>query len=202
MKYLEKIGNLVLLLVFVAIIRMPYFEMFSLDYKILIITMSICTGILCISSLFRNFFNIFSKKFLVVLGFILLVQGIIVFYFFTGYFYHTLQLPIPFWYVVSLYSLPAICVEGAIMTHFIMFQDFIEKEKIKKLFTLLFILYAGFAIGTNFLVLFKIIHVWDHVLFSRVISIFTLLISSIIVSDQYVKKKYKQKTHVSKSRQE
>lgn len=127
------------------------------------------------------------------LGILLFVTGAIGFFFFPDYFYNSISVQMPYWYQATLYTLPAICVEGGIFTlfslHLLKIKN-VRKIENENAINSLFLFYAVVMVGINFFVINKVIDVSIHLLVSKIVIL--LLIILII----HIDKKHKQKNAV------
>lgn len=104
----------------------------------------------------------------------LFIFSAITFFLSPRYFTEMLMYPTHFWGIVSLYSIPAICAEGALFNFFFYFPPWrltTSTIKIPSWYGFVFIAYATLAILINFLALLKYITPSTHIIFARTILI-------------------------------
>lgn len=116
-------------------------------------------------------------------GFLLLVSGGAVFYFVPSYFYQLLSVDLPFWFKVSIYSLPAICVEGGLFT---LFTDFMESERRVTpreygLLSFAFLLYTAGSVTANFMVILGNLAISHQILFARLIVTAVIVLGGAVI---------------------
>ncbi len=120
-----------------------------------------------------------------VLGVTLLLLGGMVALCMPEYFFSAYALQAPYWLRVSVYSLPAICIEGGIFTLYI---AFVEKGALfrtarEKLFMAIgFLLYAITTVTANFMTINGSIAVHDHIQFARIVTLVVLILTIVVVS--------------------
>lgn len=193
LKSIELLGICVLALVVFALVCTPYFfTSQTLLMTIATLTMSIAISILATTSLIR-FMGYTNYRWLALLGSILVGIGGCIFFFLPEFFWKAVSIPFSFWYRVTFYTLPAICVEGGILTLFTVFMEQgtvhrTSREKI--LLSILFFLYATTMVTTNFLVIGGTISVSGHIFFSRIVLI------TMIVLGYYLIANYRKPSHV------
>ncbi len=186
LKSIELLGICVLILVVLALVSTPYFfTSQTLSMTIATSIMAIAISILSLTSLIR-LVGYTHYRWLVVLGSILIIIGGIVFLFLPEFFWKAVSIPFPFWYRVTFYTLPAICVEGGILTLFTVFMEQgtahrTSREKI--LLSILFFLYATTMVTTNFLVIGGFVPVQGHIIFSRIVLGTVIIISTYMITN-------------------
>ncbi len=168
--FLELLGTVVLILVILALATTPaFFHVGDAMITAITIIMMIAITILAITSFVRRY-GFTSYRWLTFLAIMLLIIGGGVFYGLPQFFYGALALRLPFWYRVSLYTLPAICVEGGLLT---LFTVFVERglshrsSRERMLISVLFVAYAVLTIGANFLVVNRVLSVEAHLALVR-----------------------------------
>lgn len=165
---LEFIGALVVLCVWAALIR--EFSIMSELWMngLLIYALLTFATITMVITLYRERFK--SNQILPIMGIALLLLGAYIPYFDSEYLFWAINLPIEFWFRVSIYSIPAICTEGAAFTLFLAAYKKFPKSFSRKtlLLSIGFIIYAVSTIVMNFLAINYVIPVESHVLFSHV----------------------------------
>lgn len=110
----------------------------------------------------------------------LLVYAAMVFFINENYLDQVILAKIPFWYLVSIYSLPAIALEGAIFTLLDELRVYYKNDfRSQVLIVVLFALYALVAVSTNFAAILGYISIGHQVFFSR--TILVLVIVSIVM---------------------
>lgn len=124
----------------------------------------------------------------VVLSAMLLLYAAITFFIVgENFFYEILHADLPFWYLVSVYSLPAIALEGAIFT-LIDELAFRHKEKrSQKQASFLFVAYAIVAVGANFAAILGYLSISHQLFFSRavIVLVFISIISFIVMRNKH-----------------
>lgn len=167
----ETIGQIILLLVVAAMLTYSLPALgHSLTTSVYLMTGAIA-GLLVLS-VTKTLFQKFNTKVLIVLGFTLIGIATFIFFGMPSFFYEIKKLALPYWMLVSVYSLPAICIEGGLMTLFTVFfeknaDNYSKRER--RLIMSCFILYAVLAFSANFLVIGDIVAIEHQLLFSRVI---------------------------------
>lgn len=105
------------------------------------------------------------------LGLLLWIISGSLFFFNPEYFYTGVNLPMPFWFRVSFYTLPAIALESSIVTGFeyllTQLDNYSNREK--KLTMFLFSLYTLMTMAINFLAIGEIIPVALHIMISKIV---------------------------------
>jgi hypothetical protein len=119
-----------------------------------------------------------------IFGVIILAVGASVFFALPEYFSTLINAPLDFWILVSIYSLPAICVEGGLFT---LFTEFLEHERRIKTheyvwLSVVFLLYIGGSVTANFLVIQGVLTVENQVIFARFIVIASIIIGALVVA--------------------
>lgn len=183
MRYLEYLGIVVLGLVALAtsthlevLQSMP--EVFSRGAGLMLVLLVV----LLLISVVRNIRG-FSHRALFAFGMILVGVGAYIVYVTPTYFTYAYQLEVSYWLKVCWYTLPAIMIEGGILT---LFTVLIERglterthhEKI--LLSIMFILYASMTVTANFMVLGGVLTIADHILWSQVIVTGVLIVSTAV----------------------
>lgn len=125
-----------------------------------------------------------NYQWLTILGFTLVIAGMATAFLVPEYFQEMIHLPVPFWYKVSWYTLPAIVIEGGILTLFVVLTEkgllsrFLPRER--ALISCTFILYAAATVAMNFLVLDTQLTVASHIQWTRIVLLIVTTISIII----------------------
>lgn len=179
---IEVLGNVILLLVILAVLS-PSVRLLGNSFLI-IVTLSL-TGLILIgliSSTLR-LLGVENRKFNFIFGFLLVIAGSLVFFFIPSFFLRTILLPIDFWYKVSFYSLPAICLEGGLFTlfttHLASNTDYSNRER--KLLVACLVLYLIVGVSANFLALNGIISINHQITFSQIVVIALLIVTAGII---------------------
>lgn len=119
----------------------------------------------------------------IIFGITLITLGSIAVYAIPSYFHTMIRLPLYFWYKVSIFSLPAICIDGGLFTLFTELQE--SKEGLYPrevaLLSFGFICYTVLAVTVNFVVLLMIWGVEHQIVFYRILIFFTVLIFTSIL---------------------
>lgn len=180
----EAIGVFVLLLVITAIITISlqwenYSASLYVGFQILFFSV-----IVSIVSSFGRLLGVWrNERFLAVWGIVLLIIGGGALVFLPEFFHTMKELPYSYWHRVSLYSLPAICIEGGL---FSLFRGYLayaaQKRTIREhqLLFIVFVLYATVAVSANFLAINNTISINEQLLFSRIILGITLLVTLVV----------------------
>jgi predicted membrane protein len=124
--------------------------------------------------------NSFNRVRVALAGFLLLFSGY-VFYFSPEYFQYSLGLNLTFWDIVSVYSLPAIALEGAIFTLLDQLSYQYSDKRSRRLISFMFVFYAFFAVATNFAAIAGTIQISHQILFSRAIWLLVIISTGIYV---------------------
>lgn len=181
---LEFLGIGVLILVILAmIVNRSMLDHASGSVLLASCVMFASISLLSVTSLIRTF-GYTNYQFLVILGVVLLGIGGLTFYFIPQFFFYAISVPFSFWCKVSFYTLPAICVEGGIMTLFTVFMEKGTQKRTQRerlLLSITFIAYAVITVATNFLAINKMIPVMAHLLFSRCIVAMVLIITAHLI---------------------
>lgn len=125
-----------------------------------------------------------SYKLLTVCGILLLLAGAGIAYSVPMYFHWAVNLNEWYWLRVSVYSIPAICIEGGIVTLFIVLLDTELAKWTKRarlLIVTVFVLYAVFTVTANFLSINRVMTVDSHILFSRIVSAVVMVFTAIVI---------------------
>lgn len=125
-----------------------------------------------ILTIFRSS-KLISYRLLTVMGILLLIMGASIPYIVPEYFHWAVDIHEWYWLRVSVYSIPAICIEGAIFTLFVVLHENslgnrTEREKI--LLTIAFVVYAVLTVTFNFMSINKSITVDSHILFAKIVA--------------------------------
>lgn len=120
---------------------------------------------------------------LLVLGILLLSIGGGMFYFRPDFFATILAIPMGYWVKVTAYSLPAICVEGGLLTLFTLFHERHAWTSVRERNMVItgFSLYAVITVAINFLVIGGIVSVAHQIMFSRVIIAGTIAVTGAVL---------------------
>ncbi len=136
----------------------------------------VCALIVMVCTIYRKFFLKFgiTPKVLTIMGLVLLLAGSSMAFHSPEYFTWAVHLPVMFWLRVSIYSIPAICMDGATFTLFIVwFENTMKHRPVREnlLTEIAFVMYASFTITANFLAINFKIPVSEHILLSKVVTI-------------------------------
>lgn len=180
----EAIGVVILLLVVTAIIGLsfdwgrypaPLYVGFNVLFFSIIV--SIVSSLGRLLRIWRN------DQFLAVWGIFLLIIGGGALVFLPEFFHTMKELPYSYWHRVSLYSLPAICIEGGLFSLFRAYLVYASHKRTSRehwLLFIVFILYATTAVGVNFLAINNTISIAHQLLFSRIILGVTVVVTMIV----------------------
>ncbi len=180
MKYLEYVGILVLGLVATA--TSSHLEMLSsmpAIFSRVAVMMMVLLVLLLGISIVRNSIGI-SYRLLFVFGMVLVGVGAYVVYVTPSYFQYAYELPVTYWLKVCWYTLPAIMIEGGILTLFTVLIERGLNQRTNREKMLLSVMYASMTVTANFLVLGGIISIPDHILWSQVIVTAVLVVSTAV----------------------
>jgi len=122
-------------------------------------------------------------RFLVLWGLILLIVGGYALVFLPEFFHTMKELPYSYWHRVSLYSMPAICIEGGLFSLFRAYLVYAAARRSTREHGLLFgvfLLYAIIAVAVNFLAINNTISVDNQLLFSRVVLTVSLMMTAVV----------------------
>jgi hypothetical protein len=174
MKKLHLFGLTIITLIVAAFLNTPaFFVGLSKTTKIEIVILIIFLILIALAAILRVFINWNSLPtwLPVIFGTILFMTSGFIFFYNADYFFHAINLPMPFWHRVSFYSLPAISLESAIVTGFEFIMSTVKNlsKKERKKITTLFIFYTIVIMVINFLAIGKIFEVSVHVTIARLI---------------------------------
>lgn len=170
---IESIGAVVVLLVWMALTNFVVIFPENLPMiSMVIYGMYTFATITMILTIFRSS-ELINYRILTVCGIALLVMGASIPYLVPEYFHWAVNVHQWYWLRVSVYSVPAICIEGAIFTLFVVLHESglehrTEREKL--LLTIGFVLYAILTVTANFLSINRVITVDSHILFSKIVA--------------------------------
>jgi hypothetical protein len=153
----------------------------STSIAVTVLLTAICCSIPL--SLLRIFGHNVRPQYRIVFGVTLIALGSTIVYLLPTYFYTMINLPLYFWYRVSIFSLPAICIDGGLFTLFTELQKSKKGLRPREM-TLLsfgFICYTVLAVTVNFVVLLMLWGVEHQLLFYRILIFFTVLIFTSIL---------------------
>lgn len=181
---IEGIGAVVVLLVWMALTN--YVVIFPETIPMIsmvIYGMYTFATITMIMTIFRSY-QLINYRILTVCGIALLIMGASIPYLVPEYFHWAVNVHQWYWLRVSVYSVPAICIEGAIFTLFVVLHESglehrTEREKL--LLTIGFVLYAILTVTLNFMSINKSITVDFHILFSKVAAAIVFLFTLIMI---------------------
>ncbi len=182
---IETIGAIVVLFVWLALtnfviifpqtIPMLSFVIYGM-YSFATITM--------ILTIFRSS-SLISYRLLTVCGIALLIMGASIPYIIPEYFHWAVSIHEWYWLRVSVYSVPAICIEGAIFTLFVILHENSlgnRTHREKLLLTIGFVVYAILTVALNFMSINKTITVDSHILFSKVVAGVVLVVALTMIA--------------------
>lgn len=181
---IETVGAIVVLLVWLALTN---FEIIFPDtipmISLVIYGMYTFATITMILTIFRSS-KLISYRILTVCGTVLLIMGASIPYLVPEYFHWAVNVHQWYWLRVSMYSVPAICIEGAIFTLFVVLHENglehrTDREKL--LLTIGFVVYATFTVTANFMSINKTISVDSHILFAKIVAAVVLFFTMIMV---------------------
>ncbi len=177
-KLIELIGLCIIVLVLLATRSIPDVVWNSYSFHNSINAMIAGIAILALASIARMF-GYMRYNILFIVGVLVLLIGGSVFYFQSSFFSTILPIPMGFWLKVSIYSLPAMCVEGGLLTLFTVFNEtrgkIVMRENI--MLQIFFLLYAVVTISINFFVIKGYLSTDHQILISRIIVGFVALIA-------------------------
>ena len=177
-KLIELIGLCIIVLVLLATRSIPGVVWNSYSFHNSITAMIAGIAILALASVARMF-GYMRYNILFIVGVTVLLIGGSVFYFQSSFFSTILPIPMGFWLKVSIYSLPAMCVEGGLLTLFTVFNEtrgkIVMRENI--MLQIFFLLYAVVTISINFFVIKGYLSTDHQILISRIIVGFVALIA-------------------------
>lgn len=181
---IEVLGGIVLMFVCLALISSAVvFPDYLQQVKILIYSMFFIAMAVATMTIFRTGKYI-KYSMLTVGGILLLILGASVAYLVPEFFHWAINFDTFYWLVVSIYSIPAICIEGGIFTLFIVFLETSLSNRSKRekyLIVTCFALYATLTVTTNFLTINGVITVDSHILFSRIVSAVAMIVAGSIL---------------------
>lgn len=183
MKYIEFVGSIILILVITAGFLTAEFFMEPRS-GIWVAVMLGSIFLLAVTSLVR-FAGYTSYRWLTILGAVLFALGGMVFFFEEHFFMVALQLDQHFFGRLSMYTLPAICIEGGILT---LFTVFLEKHrnqshKSLRIMRMLFMSYFIIMVTSNFLAVSLLINVSSHIIFSKIM--FCSMVIMVFILNKY-----------------
>lgn len=184
--FLEYLGVFVLALVMISnlgLLDNPELrESFTPSLWISMCLMSVAILIAIPISMYRLLKNKGFDKRRLVFGVILMLIGGVVVYLVPSYFEVALGLEIGFWYKVSIFSLPAICIEGAVFTICTELQHtaLSLNNREYRFLNWFFVIYIVGAVSTNFLVINRVWEVVDQVHFYRIFVFLSVLTLSVL----------------------
>lgn len=172
-KVIESVGIITLLFTILGVVTaIDWSNMTPSTYYVSAIGISIIS-ISLVCSVFRVYgFLKLTLKFMFIISCVLFIFTTIIFFFFSQFFTETLNFPSHFWAVVSLYSIPAICAEGALFNFFFYYPPWSMAKSnitIPAWYGWIFVTYASCAILINFLAIFKVITPHTHIMSARII---------------------------------
>lgn len=185
MNNLKIFGLTIIFLIVTAFLTTPsFFENLSMVTIIQIICMLVFLITISITTIidFRDKGAISLWANLLLIAFLFLSSSS-VFLWNQDYFTHGLALPLSFWHRVSFYTLPAITLESAIVTAFVLFIKIKSLTKKEYYYTTsLFFMYTLFTLLVNFMVIGDIFFtVTDHLRIARVIIITFAIITLFVI---------------------
>ena len=169
---IEIVGAIVVFFVWLALINFVIaFPETKPPLSLIIYGMYGFATITMVLTIFRRFLA--SYRLITICGIILLIMGASIPYLVPEYFHWAVNIHEWYWLRVSVYSIPAICIEGAIFTLFVVLHENslgnrTEREKI--LLTIAFVVYAILTVTFNFMSINKSITVDSHILFSKIVA--------------------------------
>jgi dolichyl-phosphate-mannose--protein O-mannosyl transferase len=185
LKLLERLGTVVLVVALVALATTGFVLVHATPaVRNVSLFLGGMVAVLAVTALIRWVRGRTNYRWLGILGFTLLGAGAILVFFIPEFFPYMIALQVPFWYKVSWYTLPAIAIEGGILTLFItamesgMLASFTDNEKRSMGYT--FAAYAVCTVAMNFFVLDNLATVESHILWSRIVVISVITTNAFI----------------------
>lgn len=181
LRIIEIIGLIVLLLIITAISGMKI-EVHSQPVFVSLIALSVMVIISIFLSIGRILRLTRGIKNLIISGFVLLLSGGLVMIFIPEFFNIMKNIPYSYWHKVSVYSLPAVCIEGGL---FNLFQAHVlsSRKTTKRENVFLFsgfLVYAITAVSINFFALSEVVSIKEQLMFSKNILLMTIIISFVV----------------------
>jgi hypothetical protein len=187
---LRTLGVLVLVLVTISNIRtISTVETSNIITSVTVsMSFAVCIGIVLSTHqlIHKNDFNVLR----VIYGVIIMTLGGIVVYLLPSYFHSYFDLPINFWKKVSLFSLPAICIEGGLFTLYTELEHIRLKllKREHRIVNIAFIIYTISAITTNFLVLNSVWPINEQLLFYRTLIAILTFVTLVLILKRFFPK--------------
>lgn len=184
-KAIEGIGLAILVVVLVAIHDIPEILWNNSKLHPVFLLMTAAVSVMALASVAR-IFGYMRYRILTLMGVTMLCIGGYVFYFVPDFFNTVLPVSMGFWLKVTAYSLPAICVEGGLLTLFTVFRE--TKLHItsgdRDWLQVGFPIYAIIAMSVNFAVILGFVEITHQILFSQIILTGTLIITMYITAHE------------------
>jgi hypothetical protein len=181
-KIIEYSGSFILIVVIIAIANA------DVGSKSALFPLMMGIGIMLVNSVLRTQLTL-PTVYLQVSALLCLAAGGYYFLFYPQYFSQMHSSILSFWYRACLYSLPAICIEGGVLTLVTVLQESDSQcltTREKKFLYVGFISYAIIAIAVNFMALGNVIQVQTHIAFTKAVLIALIAIATIVgVKNRY-----------------
>lgn len=184
-KIIEGIGLVILVVVLAAIHDIPETLWNNSKLHPVFLLMTAAVSVMVLAS-FARMFGYMKYRVLTLMGVTMLGIGGYVFYFVPDFFSIVLSVPMGFWLKVTAYSLPAICVEGGLLTLFTVFRETKlhitsgERDWVQVGFAA----YAIIAMSVNFAVILGYGEIAHQIQFSQIILTVTLIITAYITTHE------------------
>lgn len=174
---IELVGALTIACVWLGVLSFRSLQITGMPYLLVFGMLGFATVVMLVT-IFRRIWPRYTLIF--VLGALLLVLGGSIAFFFPQYFFDAYALKAMYWIRVSMYSLPAICIEGGILTLYIAFVEKgmgLRTDREKLLMAIAFVLYAIMTVTTNFMTINGTIAVQNHVWFAQAVTVFVGMVT-------------------------
>ncbi len=193
MRNLHFFGLTIITLVIAAFLNTPtFFAGLTVSTKLEIITLIVFLILIAVTTLVRllNKQNRMPSWLPITFGCVLFITSGYMFFGNTAYFWHGINLPMPFWHRVSFYTLPAISLESAIVVGFEYIMNKASNLSVseKKPIRVLFFFYTLTTMAINFMAIGRIIEVSLHVSIARIILISSIAIVLAVLKAHLIKK--------------
>jgi hypothetical protein len=191
---IELLGMIVLVFVLLAIaaVNVPWSQISAQVYYAHQILVAAIIASFTLSLVWLTTRSQPSPKTSLALGIILIAVGAAAVFFVPEYFHTMYAVALPYWFRVSLYSLPAICIEGGM---FNLFRGYLSSRKgmhtvrEHRLLLAMFIVYATVEVVTNFQAINGTILVSIQITLLRVIVAIVMVTCLVIALERFRKKR-------------